>query len=134
MPIIKSAEKRIRKTKKATVRNAKTKRSLREAIKAFVVATKKGKAKEILDAQNRANSAIDTAVKKGVIHKNKAARKKKQLAKNAKASGTTIGKATKAKLVDKTTSKKVTKQKAVRKTTPKPKTAKKPTTKTHTKK
>lgn len=134
MPIIKSAEKRVKKTKKATILNAKTKRNLREAIKAFVLASKKGKAKEILEAQNRANSAIDTAVKKGVIHKNKAARKKKQLAKNAKASGTKIGKVTKAKSTAKTTSKKVVKQKTVKKTTPKSETAKKPTAKPLTKK
>jgi len=134
MPIIKSAEKRVRKTKKAAIRNAKTKRNLREAVKAFIVATKKGKAKEILEAQNRANSAIDTAVKKEVIHKNKAARKKKQLAKNAKASGAKIGKATKAKSTAKTTSKKTVKQKTVKKTNSKPKTVKKPTAKPLTKK
>ena len=36
MPIIKSAKKRVKQTQKATVRNAKTKRSLRSALKAFV--------------------------------------------------------------------------------------------------
>jgi hypothetical protein len=34
-----------------------------------------------------AQSAIDTAVKKGIIHKNKAARQKKRLATQLKASG-----------------------------------------------
>ena len=35
MPIIKSAKKRVRVARKAAVRNSKTKRSLREAWKAF---------------------------------------------------------------------------------------------------
>lgn len=79
MPIIKSAKKRVKIAKKATVRNAKTKRGLREAIKALQAAIKGGKADKISQALNEANSAIDTAAKKNVIHKNKAARKKRQL-------------------------------------------------------
>ena len=81
MPIIKSAKKRVRVAQKAAVRNSKTKRTLRSAIKAFH-ANITGK------SGNEAQSAIDQAVKKGVMHKNKAARKKKQLAAAAKKAGT----------------------------------------------
>lgn len=87
MPIIKSAKKRVKVTKKATIRNAKTKRTVREAVKAFHVAVKGGKADQIDKTKASADSAIDTAAKKNVIHKNKAARKKSQLAVAAKAKG-----------------------------------------------
>lgn len=79
MPIIKSAKKRVRVSAKAAVRNAKTKRTMREAIKTFNESLSSGKADKIYLAQSKALSAIDIATKKNVIHKNKAARKKKQL-------------------------------------------------------
>jgi small subunit ribosomal protein S20 len=85
MPIIKSAKKRTRVARKATVRNAKTKRSLRTALKAFQSAVTGGKKSP--DSHSRAQSELDKAAKKGVIHKNKAARKKRQLAAQAKAAG-----------------------------------------------
>ena len=80
MPIIKSAKKRVRVANKAAARNSKVKRSFRSALKAF-------QANISGDSASRAQSALDQAVKKGVIHKNKAARKKKQLAAAAKAAG-----------------------------------------------
>ena len=86
MPIIKSAKKRVKTAKKAAVRNSKTKRSLRNALKAF---TSSPSAK----AQSLTQSNIDKAAKKGVIHKNKAARLKKQAAAKAKAAGVKPGKA-----------------------------------------
>jgi small subunit ribosomal protein S20 len=82
MPIIKSAKKRVKVASKAAVRNSKTKRSLKAAIKSF------GKAlggKDTSSELNKAKSELDKAAKKGVVHKNKAARKKSQLAKAAKA-------------------------------------------------
>lgn len=85
MPIIKSAKKRVKVASKAAVRNSKTKRSLKGAIKAFHAAITGGK-KEVKELQSKAQSTIDKAAKKGVMHKNKAARKKSQLAKAAKAS------------------------------------------------
>lgn len=87
MPIIKSAKKRVRVSNKAAVRNAKSKRTLREAVKAFTTAISGGKASDISAAQAKANKAIDTAAKKNIIHKNKAARKKSQLSAAAKAAG-----------------------------------------------
>jgi ribosomal protein S20 len=95
MPIIKSAKKRVKVAEKQSIQNSKTKRSLRESIKAFHASlTAK---KDTTKAQSEAYSAIDTAVKKGVISKNKAARKKSQLNSAAKAAGTSKPGAKKAK-------------------------------------
>ncbi len=80
MPIIKSAKKRVKTTRKATVRNARTKRSLRSALKSFV-------RKPSASAKTKAESNLDKAAKKGLVHKNKVARKKRQLAKAAKSAG-----------------------------------------------
>ena len=86
MPIIKSAKKRVRIAEKAAIRNSKTKRSLKTALKAFRASVTGGD-KNTADNHAKAQSAIDTAVKKGLIHKNKAARQKAQLAHAAKAAG-----------------------------------------------
>lgn len=112
MPIIKSAKKRVRTTAKASTRNSKTKRSLKTAVKAFH-ASITGGTKDASEKQSKAQSEIDKAVKKNVMHKNKAARKKSQLAKAAKAAG----------------AKPATKKVAAKKTTAKPATAKKPAAK-----
>lgn len=80
MPIIKSAKKRVRVARKAAVRNSKTKRVLKGAMKLF------GR-KASATSQAKAQSAVDTAVKKGVMHKNKAARVKSRMAAKAKAAG-----------------------------------------------
>ena len=80
MPIIKSAKKRVRVARKAAVRNSKTKRTLRGALKLF------GR-KASSSSHAKAQSAVDTAVKKGVMHKNKAARVKKRMAAKSKAAG-----------------------------------------------
>lgn len=84
MPIIKSAKKRVRVAAKATVRNSKTKRTLKSALKAFGNAITGG-AKEAKKLESKAHSELDRAAKKGLLHKNKVARKKSQLAKAAKA-------------------------------------------------
>lgn len=80
MPIIKSAKKRVKLTAKATARNARTKKSLRTALKSFA-------SKSSTDNLSKAYSALDTAAKKGLLHKNKVARKKRQLAAAAKNAG-----------------------------------------------
>lgn len=87
MPIIKSAKKRVRVAHKASVRNSKTKRSLRNAFKVF------GSSPSV-KAHSSVQSNVDKAAKKGVIHKNKAARLKRQAAKRAKAAGVKPAKAT----------------------------------------
>lgn len=80
MPIIQSAKKRVKVANKAAVRNSKTKRSLKSALKVF-------RKKPAAAAHSKAQSELDKAVKKGVMHKNKAARVKKQLAAQSKAAG-----------------------------------------------
>ncbi|HEX8182989.1 MAG TPA: 30S ribosomal protein S20 [Candidatus Saccharimonadales bacterium] len=85
MPIIKSAKKRVRTAEKAAIRNSKTKRTLKTALKAFHKAITGGE--KSADTHAAAQSNIDKAAKKGLIHKNKAARQKAQLAKKAKDAG-----------------------------------------------
>lgn len=108
MPIIKSAKKRVRVARKATVRNVKTKRTLKTALKAFHSAVTGGK--KTTDSHKKAQSSLDKAVKKNVMHKNKVARKKRQLSAAAKASsGVTKSRTTAPK---KATSKKPVAKKA----------------------
>ena len=92
MPIIKSAKKRVKVAARARARNVRTKRSLREALKAFSKAVDSGKAADIQKAQREAVSALDIAVKKAIIHKNKAARQKATLSAQAKAAGAKVTK------------------------------------------
>ena len=111
MPIIKSAKKRVKVAAKARARNSRTKRSLREATKAFDKAVASGKAADIAKAQTEAVSAIDKAAKKNIIHANKAARQKSALSAKAKAAGAKVvksgtKKAAPAKKIAKTSPKK----------------------------
>ncbi len=92
MPIIKSAKKRVRVARKAAIRNAKTKRSLREAWKSFASSPSAA-------SHSTTQSKLDTAVKKGVIHKNKAARLQRKAAAKAKAAGVKPAKAAAKKAV-----------------------------------
>lgn len=80
MPIIKSAKKRVKTSKKATVRNSRVKKTLRSALKTFTRSTTPKN-------HSAAQSALDKAAKKGLLHKNKVARKKRQLAVAAKKAG-----------------------------------------------
>lgn len=126
MPIIQSAKKRVRTAKKATIRNAKTKRTMRTAIKDFraSLTTRSDSAAALSTAQK----TIDTAVKKGILHKSRAARKKSQLASEAKAAGVTFKKGTKkATPAKKTTSTKKTTAKTAKKSPAKKPAAKKTT-------
>jgi small subunit ribosomal protein S20 len=117
MPIIKSAKKRVRIAKKATVRNNKTKKSLKTALKAFHATVSGKKA----GAATKAQSALDKAAKKKVMHKNKVARKQRQLAKAAKAAGVKPTKKTATKAAPKKTAAKkpAAKKPAAKKTTKK---------------
>ena len=125
MPIIKSAKKRVKVAAKAKARNVRTKRTLREALKAFAKAVESGKAADIQKTQAEAVSALDIAAKKAVIHKNKAARQKASLSAQAKAAG-----AKPAKVMTKNApAKTVTTPKKTAKTTAKKTAAKKPVVK-----
>lgn len=81
MPIIKSAMKRVRQQKVRRARNVETKTVVRKQIKLFradVTAAdlKKAQADLVIAVSN-----LDKAVKRGVLHKNTAARKKSQITK-----------------------------------------------------
>ncbi len=113
MPIIKSAKKRVRVTRKATIRNAKTKRTLRLALKSFQASISGS-------SHSKAQSAIDKAGKKGLLHKNKVARKKRQLAAEAKKAGVKTSGTPKPKktVTKKATPKKIVAKKPAAKKTP----------------
>ncbi|MEA4884922.1 MAG: 30S ribosomal protein S20 [Clostridia bacterium] len=83
MPNNKSAEKRVRTSRVRTLRNASVKSSVKTAIRRFHEALAQPEAGASENQLNRAFSAIDRAAKKGVIHKNQAARRKSQLARKA---------------------------------------------------
>ena len=83
MPIIKSAIKRAKQTLKRRERNISIKKDIKTAVKAF---SAEPSTKTLAAAQ----SEIDTAVKKGLIKKNTAARRKSALSKIAKKAGVTL--------------------------------------------
>ena len=79
MPNIASAKKNMRKSRAATVRNRAQRAALRTALK-------KAKAPAAsADEQVRAVSLLDRAARKGLIHRNTAARQKSRMAKRANA-------------------------------------------------
>ena len=77
MPNIASAKKNMRKSRAATVRNRAQRSALRTALKKARVDA------AAPDEVVRAISLLDRAARKGLIHKNKAARHKSQLARQA---------------------------------------------------
>jgi ribosomal protein S20 len=111
MPIIKSAKKRVRVARKAAARNSKTKRDFKNALKLFAK-------KPTTQALSETQSKLDTAAKKGVIHKNKAARLKKRAAAKAKAAGVKPSKAAAKKTAPKKTATKPAAKKAPAKKKP----------------
>lgn len=78
MPITTSAKKAFRRDKRRTIVNRRIKNKMKLAIKA----AKTSGGKKLI---SRSYSAIDQAAKKNLIHKNKAARLKSQISKQAKA-------------------------------------------------
>jgi len=75
----KSAEKRIKVTRRRTLRNKSLKSALRTAIRKFEDALAGAAREEAEAALRKALVAIDKAVTKGILHKNTAARKKSRL-------------------------------------------------------
>ena len=77
MPNIASAKKNMRKSRAATVRNRAQRSALRTALK-------KAKDPQATQAQKlAATTLLDRAARKGLIHKNTAARQKSKLARKA---------------------------------------------------
>jgi len=76
---IKSAIKRIRQEEKRRMRNRAVKSEVKTRIKKFLKALEGNNREEIEKLLREAVSTIDRAARKGVIHKNNAARKKSRL-------------------------------------------------------
>ena len=83
MPIIKSAIKRMKQTAVRRARNVETKKSVKAATRTFTE-------KPSFEALSEAQSAIDTAVKKNVLNKGTAARRKSALVRIAKEAGVKV--------------------------------------------
>ncbi|KXK12044.1 MAG: 30S ribosomal protein S20 [Microgenomates bacterium OLB23] len=79
MPVTKSAQKKQRQDKKRQTSNASVRSSYKKAIKK--VAKPAAKGSTLGSLAKLAMSAIDKAVKKNVMHKNKAARLKSRVSK-----------------------------------------------------
>lgn len=80
MPNIKSAKKRVELTKAANARNKAEKSALKTAVKKFEVAVASGNHEQAAAAFKVAVKTVDQGVKKGLLHKNNAARKKSSMA------------------------------------------------------
>lgn len=128
MPIIKSAKKRVRVAKKAAARNNRTKRSLRNAIKTLQAELASNNKSKLSSHLSEVQSALDSAVKKGIIHKNKAARKKSLLSAQVKAAGGKLQKAAPKMATKPLTKKSPVKKTVVKKPAAKKAPAKKPAT------
>ncbi len=83
MPRIESAKKALRVSKRKRVINDARRKTMREAVKNVVKLAKDNKA-EAKKNLSLAYQAIDKAVKRGVMKKNTAARKKSRLSKMTK--------------------------------------------------
>ncbi len=80
LPNIKSAEKRIALSQKQNLRNRNVISELKTKTKSLDAAVAEG-ADNVQDLYRELVKLVDQAQQKGIIHKNKAARKKAQLAK-----------------------------------------------------
>ena len=81
MPNIKSAKKRVLVTEKKTRQNRAIKSALKTQIKKFMAAVGEGDKEKATALYPDTVSAIDSAVTKGILHKNNANNKKAKLAK-----------------------------------------------------
>lgn len=79
MANIKSAEKRARQTVKRRAHNVAARSKLRTAIKSVMTAVSEGNKAEAAANLKAAGPVIDSAVTKGLIHRNKASRHKSHL-------------------------------------------------------
>lgn len=79
MPITKSAQKAMRRSRQRRVTNLLTIEKYKDAVKAVRKAVASKKKEEATKALSSAFSQLDKAAKKHVIHKNKAARLKSRL-------------------------------------------------------
>lgn len=80
MPNIKSAKKRVELSKAANARNKAEKSAMKSTVKKFDAAVAGGDRAQADEAYKAAVKTVDQAVKKGILHKNTAARKKSSMA------------------------------------------------------
>ena len=85
MPNTKSAEKRVRQTKKRNALNNWRKRRVKDAIKGFLAAVATGAAASAEKAYRDAASAVDKTAATSTMHRNTAARRKSLMARKLKA-------------------------------------------------
>lgn len=122
MPIIKSAIKRMKQTVIRRERNVATKKDIKSAVKAFL-------AKPTAEGLSAAQSEYDTAVKKGLLKKATASRRKASLAKVAKDAGVKLSTTKKAPATPKKAAAPAAKKATATKAAAKPAAAKKPAAK-----
>ncbi len=79
MPNIKSAKKRVLVNATKAMQNKAAKSAMKTTLKKFDAAVAEGNRSEADSAYKVAVKAVDKAAAKGLMHKNKAARKKSQL-------------------------------------------------------
>ena len=80
-PIIKSAKKALRQSKKRNVLNVRTKNKMKKIVKGLRVFVEEKKIEDAKKILPKAYKAVDKAAKRGVIKKNTASRKKSRLTK-----------------------------------------------------
>jgi small subunit ribosomal protein S20 len=90
MPVTKQARKKLRKDRKREVENLKVKTAFKKTVK-------KTRANATVKTLSEASKIIDKAAKKGIIHKNKAARLKSRLTKSKGSASAASKPKTKAK-------------------------------------
>lgn len=81
MPNTKSAMKAMRNSRRRNAINLRTRSKFKSAVKETRTLIASGDVKESAESLKKAMSALDKAVKKDVLHKNTAARRKSRLAK-----------------------------------------------------
>ncbi len=118
MPIIKSAKKAARQAEKRTAHNQQIKKDIKAALKAF-------KANPTSETLAKIQSEYDKAVKKDLLKKNTASRRKAKLHAFAKAAEVKLAKKTKAQEKKAETTKAPAKKVATKKTQSKAKADKK---------
>lgn len=88
MANIQSQKKRNRQNEKRRLRNSQVKSSIRTAYKKVVTGLEDSSADadQVQEAYRKFVRTIDTAARKGIVHRNKASRKKSRLARRVNAS------------------------------------------------
>lgn len=81
MPNTSSAKKAMRQSRRRHTINLRTKSKYKSAVKATRTVIASGNAKDAAESLKKAMSTLDKAVKKNVVHKNTASRRKSRLAK-----------------------------------------------------